>query len=122
MAPFVMVVDDDPIIRHILRTLLEMEGLRVVEAGDGEEALEMIAVERPDVLVLDVMMPNMDGITACKRLRAQAETADLPIVILSGKAQQGAAEEGLAAGANVYLKKPLDVPNLLQVIRQLLGA
>lgn len=113
-----MIVDDDVIIRHMLRMLLEMEGYVISEAEDGVDALEKITDFQPHAIILDVMMPRMDGITLCKRLRSRPETATLPIIMLSGKTQMGAEEEGLAAGANAYLRKPMNVADLLQLLRQ----
>lgn len=120
MSHSVMVVDDDIIIRHMLRMLLEMEGFVVTEATDGIDALEKVGQQPPHIMILDVMMPRLDGISVCRQLRAKPETATLPIIMLSGKTQMGAAEEGLAAGANVYLHKPMDMAELFQNLRALL--
>ena len=114
----ILVVDDDAKIRQMLRLLLELEGYHVSEAFDGLDALEQVAGHVPDAMVLDVMMPRMDGITLCRKLRAQRRTADLPIIILSGKTEQSAVSEGLAAGANKYMAKPMSTPELLANIRE----
>ncbi|MCA9958807.1 MAG: response regulator [Anaerolineales bacterium] len=118
MGYSVLVVDDDAIIRHMLRMLLEMEDYVVFEAEDGVDALEKLNASLPRAMILDVMMPRMDGIRLCKLLRAQPQTATLPIIMLSGKTQMGADQEGLAAGANAYLRKPMDVAQLLQLLSQ----
>lgn len=122
MKWLILVVDDEEATRYMLRLLLELDGFRVEEAEDGQVALDKIAAQRPDAVVLDVMMPNLDGITVCRRLRAAPETAVLPIIMLSGKTQESAVAEGLAAGANLYLKKPMDPKELVAALRHLLSA
>lgn len=117
----ILVVDDDPIIRHMLRMLLELDGYDVDEAEDGIDALEKIGQQPPHAMILDVMMPRLDGVSVCKRLRSEPETMNLPIIIVSGKTQMGAEEEGLAAGASAYLRKPIDVPEMLRILRGFLA-
>ncbi len=121
MSQLILVVDDEEATRYMLRLFLNLEGFEVIEAADGVEALEQVAAHSPAALILDVMMPIMDGITVCKTLRAQPATIALPIIMLSGKTQDSAIEEGLQAGANVYLKKPMDPRNLISHLRQLLS-
>lgn len=116
----ILVVDDDPNLRILLRQMLEFRNFTVVEAEDGVEALARVEEAKPDVIVLDVMMPRMDGISVCKELRGRQETAALPIIILSGKVHDTAVAEGLAAGANKYLKKPIPLADLVDHIRSLL--
>ncbi len=116
----ILVVDDDFGLRELLRQMLEFSGFEVEEAVDGLDALDKIGDFQPDLLVLDVMMPQMDGITLCKRLRAEPETAVLPIIMLSGKTQREAIKEGLTAGANKYLTKPMSFEHLIQSINELL--
>jgi DNA-binding response OmpR family regulator len=117
-----MLVDDEPNLRELLRQMLELGGFDVVEAEDGLEALEKLEVVAPDVMILDVMMPNLDGVSLCKKLRAGTAFAGLPIIMVSGKTQHKAVKEGLAAGANQYLCKPITVQELLQSVRSLLPA
>lgn len=90
----------------MLRMMLQLDGFTIHEAENGIDALDLISVNPPDLLILDVMMPQMDGVTLCKRLRERPETAVLPIIMLSGKVQPEAKREGLNAGANRYLYKP----------------
>lgn len=116
----ILVVDDDPNLRVLLRQMLVLRGFEVVDAEDGEDALNVVKEAKPDAVVLDVMMPIMDGITVCKRLRSQPETAQLPIIMLSGKASQEAVEEGLQAGANKYLCKPISMAELIEHVREVL--
>lgn len=122
MKNLIMLVDDEPNLRELLRQMLELGGFDVVEAEDGLEALEKLEVVAPDVMILDVMMPNLDGVSLCKKLRAGTAFAGLPIIMVSGKTQHKAVKEGLAAGANQYLCKPITVQELLQSVRSLLPA
>ncbi len=118
----ILVVDDEPALRELIRQMLEIGGYAVQEARDGEEALDMIDEEPPDAVILDVMMPEMDGITVCKTLRANQATVSLPIVMLSGKTQREAVAEGLAAGANKYLCKPASFEELMGSLEEVLSA
>lgn len=122
MKNLILLVDDEPNLRELLRQMLELGGFDVVEAEDGLEALEKLELVTPDIMILDVMMPNLDGVSLCKKLRAGTSFAGLPIIMVSGKTQQKAVQEGLAAGANQYLCKPITVQELLQSVRSLLPA
>jgi DNA-binding response OmpR family regulator len=113
MKKSVLVVDDEWRTREMLRMLLELEDYEVFEAEDGLDALEKAELFNPDVMILDVMMPKMDGIDTCKALRRNEKTADLPIIMLSGKTQEQAIREGLAAGATAYMTKPMSHKELL---------
>ncbi len=117
----VLVVDDEHDIRQLLSTMLTMMGYQSFVAQDGLEALEKIPECNPDVLILDVMMPRMDGLTLCRQLRDTEETAEIPIIMLSGKAHQEAIQEGLQAGANRYLVKPTGLDELTRNINEVLG-
>ncbi|HFE66120.1 MAG TPA: response regulator [Chloroflexi bacterium] len=118
----VLLVDDDPALRGLLRQMLELGGFTVYEAEDGLDALEKIPQVRPDAMILDVMMPNMDGVTLCRTVRSRPETTALPIIMLSGKTQDKAIQEGLAAGANVYLCKPISFNELISHVNDVLPA
>ncbi len=120
MKQSVLIVDDEPMTLNLLRMMLEPVGFSVTGVEGGVEALERVHQNRPDVMILDVMMPDMDGITVCKTLRSLPKTADLPIVMLSGKTHLNAEAEGLAAGANKYLFKPMSRSDLINSIRAVL--
>ena len=122
MSQSVLIVDDEHMTRSLLRMMLQRENYRIYEAGDGVEALTAVHQYRPDLILLDVMMPNMDGLTVCKRLREDVNTADMPIILLSAKTQSSAIREGLQAGADLYLTKPVPRDVLLQNIQSLLPA
>ena len=121
MSWSVLIVDDEPLTQDMLRLMLEPAGFRVTGAEHGLEALEKVKESKPDIMILDVMMPHMDGITVCKKLRSNAETADLPIIMLSGKTHLNAVEEGMRAGANRYLAKPMSRAELIQNLREVLA-
>ena len=118
MSWSVLIVDDEQETRELLRLMLEFAGYDIYEAVDGLDALEKVKLVQPDVILLDVMMPNMDGLEVCRRLRSQAATADLPIIMVSAKIQVEAIREGLDAGATRYLTKPVSRANLVETIRE----
>ncbi|MCP4356518.1 MAG: response regulator [Chloroflexi bacterium] len=120
MNPSILIVDDEALTRNLLRLMLERDGFEVAEAEDGEQALEVVQTQLPDVVIMDVMMPNMDGFTACQHLRNQPETVNLPIILLSARTQIEAVRAGLQAGADRYMTKPISKPELINTISELL--
>lgn len=116
-----LVVDDDPVIVTLLRVNFEMEGYTVIDAGDGEEGLAVTRRERPDVIVLDVMMPKLDGLGMARQLRADPDVASIPILLLSAKAQATDVAAGLAV-ADDYVTKPFEPLELLDRVAALLAA
>jgi len=114
----ILVVDDDRAVRESLRRSLAFNGYTVDLAQDGQEALEMITSERPDALVLDVMMPRMDGLQVCRHLRSTGD--DLPILVLTARDSVSERVAGLDAGADDYLPKPFALEELLARMRALL--
>ena len=116
--PHVLVVDDDRAVRESLRRSLEFNGYAVSLAGDGAEALASIAGKPPDALVMDLMMPRLDGIEATRALRTAGN--DLPILVLTARDSVGDRVEGLDAGADDYLTKPFALEELLARLRALL--
>ncbi|MEY2475042.1 MAG: two-component system, OmpR family, alkaline phosphatase synthesis response regulator PhoP [Actinomycetota bacterium] len=114
-------VDDDATIRRLLQITLETEGFMVTTAGDGVEGLRMAQeAPRPDLVLLDIMMPGMDGLQVCHTLKNDPATADLPVVLLSAKAQSHDIELGMRVGADDYITKPPDLLDLVTRVRQLL--
>lgn len=120
--PKVLVVDDDRAIQQLLEVNLELEGYDVAKATDGAEALEMVAAFQPDIVLLDVMMPKMDGREVCRRLKADPKTAALPVVFLSARAQDMDVSLGLELGAAAYLTKPFEPQDLLDTVRRVLAS
>ena len=114
----VLVVDDDKSVRESLVRALELEGYAVRSASDGAKALEAIKAEQPDVIVLDVMMPSVDGLTVCRVLRA--EKNKVPILMLTARTETSDRVQGLDAGADDYLPKPFALEELLARLRALL--
>jgi CheY-like chemotaxis protein len=120
-GPTILVVDDDPVIQKLLSVNFEMEGYRVVTANDGIEGLERVASDKPDLILLDVMMPRMDGIEVSKRLKSDPATKEIPVVLLSAKAQSSDIQSGIEAGADDYVTKPFDPLELLDKVAGLIG-
>lgn len=121
MNSSVLVVVDEPLFQNLLRLMLEPIGFRVSGAKDGLDALEKVRRNRPDVVILDVMMPDMDGIDVCKRLRGDAATSDLPIIMLSVRTHPSVIKEGLRAGATRYMIKPMSRGDLVANLRDVLS-
>jgi two-component system, cell cycle response regulator DivK len=115
----IMVADDYDVIRHLCRTWLETRGHRVIEAEDGEEAVETARRECPDLIIMDLSMPRLDGFAATRRIREIKELCHVRIVAVSGK-DKGQRDAALAAGCDEYLTKPFDFPQLENVMGQLL--
>jgi two-component system alkaline phosphatase synthesis response regulator PhoP len=122
MPGHILAVDDDDLIRRLVQFNLQRAGYRVTPARDGLEALEQIEQERPDLVLLDVNMPRLDGIELLRRLRADPGTATLPVVMLTAKAQDEDILEGKRSGADYYLTKPFSPTELLAVVQEVLGA
>ncbi|MFD7900854.1 response regulator transcription factor [Kitasatospora sp. NPDC059747] len=114
----VLVVEDDPGVRNTLDQLLRFEGYEVLTTADGQEALELLDRRRPDLAVVDVVMPRLDGLALCRMLRRRGDR--LPVLVLTARHQLGDRVAGLDAGADDYLAKPFAVEELLARIRALL--
>ncbi|HEY3611035.1 MAG TPA: response regulator transcription factor [Pseudonocardiaceae bacterium] len=114
----ILVVDDDRAVRESLRRSLQFNGYQVELAGDGHQALELVIAQRPDAMVLDVMMPRLDGLEVCRRLRGTGD--DLPILVLTARDAVSDRVAGLDAGADDYLPKPFALEELLARLRALL--
>jgi two-component system alkaline phosphatase synthesis response regulator PhoP len=117
----ILVVDDEIYIVHILDFSLGMEGYEVVTALDGEQALEKARAEKPDLIVLDIMMPKLDGYETCKQLKADAGTKDIPVILLSAKGRNVDQKIGFEVGADDYITKPFSPRKLVERINAILG-
>jgi DNA-binding response OmpR family regulator len=122
MAKRILIVEDDPSVLRAISYMLEKEGYSVLTAMNGLEGLKKAKEESPDLLVLDVMLPGIDGFEICHRLRAESLTAKLPILMLSAKGQAADKSMGLGVGADEYLTKPVERTVLLGKIEALLAA
>jgi DNA-binding response OmpR family regulator len=121
LSPSVLVVDDEPQARTMLRLILARAGFEVLEAQDGYDALAEVDRALPDAMILDIMMPGIDGFEVCERLRGDERTADLPIIMLSAKADPKSISRGLSLGANEYLTKPVTPDDLTRHVRIVLS-
>ena len=117
----VMAVDDDHVIRGLLEVNLEMEGHEVMTAFDGADALEQVAGTRPDLILLDVMMPNVNGWEVAEALKAQEETRNIPIVFLSARAMEADVRKGTDLGVQAYVTKPFDPIDLMELVNRLIA-
>jgi two-component system cell cycle response regulator DivK len=117
----VLLVEDVPNNRDIYRTILEFAGHTVLEAGDGAAGVDLARSERPDVIVMDVTMPLMDGLEATRVLKASPGTCDIPVLILTAHAYAADRDEALLAGADAYLAKPCSPRDVVAEVERLVG-
>lgn len=113
----ILVVDDDASIRSMLHTMLELEGYQVLEARDGKECLEKVSFLEPHLIVLDLMMPNLDGFEVCQRLRKNVKTREIPVLIMSVRGNVEDKVAGLGCGADDYIPKPFDPTEFIARVR-----
>jgi twitching motility two-component system response regulator PilG len=116
--PVVLVVDDSPTVRKIVQLTLQREQIRVVTAGDGLSALAAVADEQPDLILLDIMLPRMDGYNICQVVRKNMAYRDMPIIMLSGKDGLFDKMRGKFAGSTEYITKPFDSAELVQTVKR----
>lgn len=121
MSRTILVVDDEPNARSLLRLILVRAGFDVLVAQDGYEALKEVERTIPAVVILDIMMPGIDGFVVCEKLRQDDRTADLPIIMLSARADPESINRGLSLGASKYLTKPVTPDLLIQEVNEVLG-
>jgi two-component system cell cycle response regulator DivK len=117
-GPTVLVVEDNERNMRLFRDVLESSGYRTLEATTGERAVALVAELRPDLVLMDIQLPGIDGIEALGRLRAEARTASVPVLALTAQAMDGDRERFLAAGFDGYLSKPVDISNLVATVRR----
>ena len=113
----ILVVDDEPVLRTIVREILHEEGYAVVEAADGRGRVEIVARERPDLVLMDVMMPGVDGREAYRQLRAHPEHRDVPVVMMSAAVQSDGLDPSIAG----FVAKPFDLNQLVELVVRLIG-
>jgi DNA-binding response OmpR family regulator len=120
-APRILVADDDEDILSLVAFRLERSGCRVLKATDGEEALRLALEEVPDLAVLDVMMPKLDGHEVTRQIRANETTSRIPVILLTARAQESDVAAGFEAGADDYVKKPFSPQELGARVQAILG-
>jgi len=121
MTKQIMVVDDEVNMLALIDIILKRRGFSVLKASHARAALDMLASETPDLFILDVMMPDMDGIELCKQIRSRPDTANTPVIMLSANTDPKAVERGLNAGANDYLPKVTHHSALVAKVNDMLG-
>ena len=114
----ILVVEDERPLNLLIKTKLEAHGYDVVQAYDGEAALKLIMAEPPDLVVLDIMLPLLDGWEVLERMRGQAQTANLPVICLTALSEQKDIARGWNAGTDCYLTKPVDLEALLKMVER----
>lgn len=118
----ILVVDDDPLIQKILRDPLERAGYHVKVASHGLEALQVVKDQRPDLIILDILMPMLDGFKTARLLKFDKRFKDIPIIVLTSRATEGERKMGENVGANEFLYKPFRLPQVLDVVKRYLNA
>ena len=122
MAKKILAVDDEKHILRLVQINLEKAGYEVVTGSNGREAIEKVRSEKPELVVMDVMMPEMDGFEALKQLKSDPETADIPVIMLTAKAQDADVFHGWQSGADLYLTKPFNPMELLTFVKRIFDA
>ncbi len=122
IAHTILVVDDEPMARNLLRLMLVRDGFDVREAANGNDALAMLDTNQPDLILLDVMMPGMDGLTVCEEVRNRESGSDVPIIMLSARTDSESMRLGKKSGATKYLSKPISADKLTHHVREILTA
>ena len=117
----VLVVDDEEFVRQLIQIKLKFCGIQTIEAENGVEAIEKALAEKPDLILLDIMMPKMNGFETCQRLKSIEETSHIPIVMLTARGDPSAKERGESAGALEYLTKPFSPQKLAERIIEILN-
>jgi DNA-binding response OmpR family regulator len=115
--PRILIVEDHPIIAELVETRLRIEGMNPIKCPGGREALEMLANQRFDAVILDIMMPEIDGYEVLRTIRGNKPTATLPVIFLTAKSTPADVEKGLALGANYYMTKPFSGLDLVRKVR-----
>lgn len=117
----ILVVDDEPDVASLLTLLLKSQGYDVVAAGDGQEALEKARTCQPSLILLDIMLPKLDGYKVARMLKFDENFGHIPIIMLTAKIQEKDKAMGLEMGADAYVSKPFNTPNLLELIKETLA-
>jgi len=122
MAKVVLVVEDDPKSMKVARDLLAMSGYSTIQASDGAQGVELAKAKKPDLVLMDIMMPKMDGYTACHAIKSDKATKDIPVIMVTAVGFDLNRQLAEGVGANAYVTKPIDRELLMKTIAQFLGA
>ncbi len=117
----ILVVDDEPDVNSLLTLILKTQGYEVISAADGQEALEKARAEDPDLILLDVMLPKMDGYKVARMLKFDEKYSHIPIVMLTAKIQEKYKQMGLETGASMYITKPFEPSDIIEKVKQFLA-
>ena len=120
-GPQVLVVEDNERNMKLFRDVLQASGYRTLEATTGERAVELVTEHRPDLVLMDIQLPDIDGVEALDRLRANERTASVPVLALTAQAMEGDRERFLAAGFDGYLSKPVNIADLVSTVKRYCG-
>ena len=119
--PKLLIVDDEPFTVEMLQSFLQINGYETVGAYNGEDGLVLVKVEQPEAVILDLMLPDIEGYEVCERIRSYPECANLPVLIVSARTDAASKERATAAGANGYMIKPVNFTQLLLELKRLLA-
>ncbi len=119
--PKILIADDEQFVTDFLKDLLAASGFQALAAVNGKEAINAVSSEHPDLILLDITMPDMDGFEVCKAMRGKAENSSMPIIMLTGDANESAIVQALEHGADDYITKPFKNDELIEKIRHLLS-
>ena len=120
MIKTILLVDDEPHVLEVLKVTLEDLDFRLLEAKDGDIALDIAKTEMPDLVILDVMLPGRDGLDVCRALKEEGQTSRMPVILLTARSEESDAEAGYEAGADRYLTKPFSPLSLMSEVLKLL--
>jgi len=118
----ILIVDDEPNIVLALELLMKREGYEILTVDDGQKVFEVVREFNPDLILLDIMMPKMDGYEVCQRIRADASLKDISIIMLTAKGREVEKEKGLALGADYYITKPFSTREVIMKVKEVLAA
>ena len=121
MAKKILITEDSPTVLEILKSVLAEEGYEVIAAVDGKEALDLVKAEKPDLIILDVMLPKIDGYKVCRMLKFDDKYKDIPIIMLTARAKETDEKLGKEVGADAYIKKPFEPEMIIDKVRELLN-
>jgi len=120
MTKLILIVEDEPRNLTLLRDLLQVSGYKTIEATDGEQGVELAKSNKPDLILMDVQMPKMDGLEATRILKADANTKNIPIICITSSAMKGDREKIIQAGCDDYMSKPVDINEVLNKVAEML--